>query len=85
MNNNYQKNIIEMKEDKEITKITQIPDYAILLMASQPISAMSTNPNPNNSGGINSGLGGSGTGSGMGLNIGGNSGLANSGIDLATG
>lgn len=33
MHNNYSRNIVEMKEDKEITNITQIPNYQVLLMA----------------------------------------------------
>ena len=79
MNNNYQKNIVEMKEDVDITNIKQIPNYQILLMASQPQSAMAPN-NPNGQMGI------SGTSQqSSGLNIGGNSGQVNTGIDLATG
>lgn len=46
MNNNYQKNIVELTEDKEINNIKDIPNYEILLMASQPLSAL--NPQTHN-------------------------------------
>jgi hypothetical protein len=34
MSNTYTKNIVEMKEDIEITNIKQIPNFEVLLMAS---------------------------------------------------
>lgn len=38
MNNNYSKNIIELKEDIEVKNIKDIPNYEILIMANQVIA-----------------------------------------------
>jgi len=37
MNSSYHRNTVEVKEDIEITNIKDIPNYEMLLMASQPL------------------------------------------------
>ena len=35
MNNNYAKNVVELKEDIEVKTIKDIPNYEILILANQ--------------------------------------------------
>lgn len=59
MNNNYSKNIVELKEDIEVKNIRDIPNFEILIMANQALIPASQNPAGSLNIGSNSGLGGS--------------------------